>query len=223
MIDIEFIEHGYSKNCKKPENDKCKIPTPAELLFCRGNQTCELKLSSNFLPKCGKHGNYYVIRYSCIEDDNNNIVDICGVETEEKEFQRQFGYIKSLNYPQPYNSNTSCQCTVTSDNGLIFMKMLDVDLQRSIDHTCSHDHLDYVSSDKNQTIPLCSYPRTVNSSNTESSKIVFNFKSDGIGENRGFWLRYSGSICIMKTIEQIIELSSCVCKLGKIRAFDTVR
>lgn len=176
------------------ENDYCKIPTPADLLHCRGKQTCKFKLKPNFLLKCNKFGNYYVIRYNCIEDDNYNIVDICGVETEEKEFQRQVGYIKSQNYPHPYKSNTSCQCTVTTENGSIFMKMLDVNLQRSINHSCNHDHLDYVALDKNQTIPLCSYPRMENLSNMESSNIRFNFRSDGENENRGFWLRYSGSI-----------------------------
>ncbi|CAD5117003.1 DgyrCDS5835 [Dimorphilus gyrociliatus] len=69
--------------------------------------------------------------------------------------------------------------------------MLDVELQRSIDYTCNHDHLDYALLDKNHTVPLCSYPRTENSSNTESSSLILNFRSDGESENRGFWLRYS--------------------------------
>lgn len=139
--------------------------------------------------------------------DQDNIMDVCGDNTEGQTVQGTFGYINSLNYPIPYSPDNTCRCTLTAPSlhAQIILSLLDLNLGATAND--KSDWLEYSSSRQDwgtgRVLRLSSQNRTVR---TGSQIIYLNFRSDHQREARGFWLQYQGIYLLPSTCIKVSYL-----------------
>ena len=124
-------------------------------------------------------------------------MDICGeaLAGDSGEITSTDGYVVSLNYPDDYSPDSSCQCllSTTDPDSHLRLEVLDMHLSPGPNPTWARDWLEYVSelADWGEGTRLSGLQKGA-SGDVHSHQVYLNFKSDGEKEARGFWIRYQG-------------------------------